>query len=138
MEIGSFVFAWYDTLRRPNCGLSVFSDQRFLRAATSTRPASPLLATAISTSYITAGPASTPVDTGVFGALFEERRDQMVPAKLLASDPFRSVGNGVIWQAPDGLVWLFYVVRYGSTGSTSRIQGKISRDNGETSRPIAS
>ena len=33
----------------------------------------------------------------------------------LARDPFRSVGNGVIWQAPDGLVWLFYVVRYGET-----------------------
>ena len=32
-----------------------------------------------------------------------------------ARDPFRSVGNGVVWRAPDGLVWLFYVVRYGDT-----------------------
>ena len=45
---------------------------------------------------------------------------------------FRSLGNGVIWQAPDGLVWLFYVVRYGETWSTSRVQAKVSRDDAVT------
>lgn len=38
----------------------------------------------------------------------------------------------MIWQAPDGLVWLFYVVRYGETWSTSRVQAKVSRDGAET------
>ena len=38
----------------------------------------------------------------------------------------------MIWEAPDGLVWLFYVVRYGETWSTSRIQFKVSRDDAET------
>ena len=38
----------------------------------------------------------------------------------------------MVWQAPDGVVWLFYVVRYGATWSTSRIQAKISRDNAVT------
>ena len=38
----------------------------------------------------------------------------------------------VVWQAPDGLVWLFYVVRYGDTWSTSRVQFKVSRDHAET------
>ena len=52
--------------------------------------------------------------------------------RAIARDPFRSLGNGVVWQAPDGVVWLFYVVRYGATWSTSRIQAKISRDHGET------
>jgi predicted neuraminidase len=42
------------------------------------------------------------------------------------------VGNGVVWEAPDGLVWLFYVVRYGETWSTSRVQFKVSRDQAET------
>src|ERR1700719_105857 len=37
--------------------------------------------------------------------------------KPIAHDPFRSVGNGVIWEAPDGVVWLFYVVRFGETWS---------------------
>jgi len=72
------------------------------------------------------------VNTGVFGARLKKGETQWSRPKLLAHDPFRSVGNGVVWQAPDGVVWLFYVVRYGDTWSTSRIQGKISRDNGET------
>jgi predicted neuraminidase len=38
----------------------------------------------------------------------------------------------VIWQAPDSVVWLFYVVRDGATWSTSRIQLKVSRDRAET------
>jgi len=38
----------------------------------------------------------------------------------------------VIWQAPDGLVWLFYVVRFGDTWSDSRIQVKISHDGART------
>ncbi len=52
--------------------------------------------------------------------------------QIIARDPFRSVGNGVIWQAPDGDVWLFYVVRWGDTWSTSRIQAKISHDGAKT------
>jgi hypothetical protein len=38
----------------------------------------------------------------------------------------------VVWQAPDGAVWLFYVTRYGETWSTSRIAAKISRDGART------
>jgi predicted neuraminidase len=72
------------------------------------------------------------VDTGVFGSRLRKGETSWSAPRMLAHDPFRSVGNGVIWQAPDGLVWLFYVVRYGDTWSTSRIQAKISRDNGET------
>lgn len=52
--------------------------------------------------------------------------------KVIAHDPFRSVGNAVAWQAPDGLVWLFYVVRFGDVWSTSRIQAKVSKDRAET------
>ena len=51
---------------------------------------------------------------------------------VIAHDPFRSVGNAVVWQAPDGLVWLFYVVRFGDVWSTSRIQAKVSKDRAET------
>jgi len=38
----------------------------------------------------------------------------------------------VVWQAPDGVVWLWYVVRPGSTWSTSRIAMKISKDGAQT------
>lgn len=72
------------------------------------------------------------VNTGVFGSRWDHGTRQWSAPKLIASDPFRSVGNGVIWQAPDGVVWLFYVVRWGDTWSTSRIQAKISRDEART------
>ncbi|MEO8521406.1 MAG: sialidase family protein [Acidobacteriota bacterium] len=70
--------------------------------------------------------------TGVFGSRLAKGRAGWTAPVSIARDPFRSLGNAVVWQAPDGLVWLFYVVRYGPTWSTSRIQAKISRDNAAT------
>lgn len=72
------------------------------------------------------------VDTGVFGARLAKGSTKWTSPRLLARDPFRSLGNAVVWQAPDGVVWLFYVVRWGDTWSTSRIQAKISRDGAKT------
>ena len=71
-------------------------------------------------------------DTTVFGSRLRKGETTWSAPVALASDPFRSVGNGVIWQAPDGLVWLFYVVRFGDTWGTSRIQAKVSRDMAAT------
>jgi predicted neuraminidase len=69
------------------------------------------------------------VDTAVYGSRLEKGKTQWPAPRAIAQDPFRSVGNAVVWQAPDGLVWLFYVVRFGTTWSTSRIQLKVSTDN---------
>jgi predicted neuraminidase len=52
--------------------------------------------------------------------------------RVVARDPLRSLGNGVAWQSPDGRVWLFYVVRFGESWSTSRIAVKVSEDRGES------
>ena len=71
-------------------------------------------------------------DTAVFGSRLAKGSTAWTPPQAIARDPFRSLGNGVVWQAPDGVVWLFYVVRYGATWSTSRIQAKVSRDNAAT------
>lgn len=71
-------------------------------------------------------------DTTVFGARLPKGETTWSAPVPIARDPFRSVGNGVVWQAPDGLVWLFYVVRFGDTWSTSRIQAKVSRDLART------
>jgi predicted neuraminidase len=71
-------------------------------------------------------------DTAVFGSRRVRGSTTWTAPRAIARDPFRSLGNGVVWQAPDDLVWLFYVVRYGATWSTSRIQAKVSRDLGET------
>lgn len=72
------------------------------------------------------------IDTGVFGARWKRSTGRWSSPKLIAHDPFRSLGNGVVWQAPDGIVWLFYVVRWGDTWSTSKLQAKISHDGAQT------
>ncbi|MBI1792071.1 MAG: exo-alpha-sialidase, partial [Acidobacteria bacterium] len=71
-------------------------------------------------------------DTSVFGSRLKKGANTWTPPRSLAHDPFRSVGNAVIWEAPDGVVWLFYVIRFGDTWSTSRIALKISTDSAET------
>lgn len=58
--------------------------------------------------------------------------DKWGPPEVIADTPFRGEGNPVVWQAPDGLVWLFYVQRYGDTWSDSRVKGKVSRDGART------
>ena len=42
------------------------------------------------------------------------------------------MGNPVIWQAPDGLVWLFYNNQHGDTWSNARVMAKISEDGAKT------
>jgi predicted neuraminidase len=71
-------------------------------------------------------------DTAVFGSRLKKGESRWSPPEIIARDPFRSVGNAVVWQAPDGVVWLFYVVRFGETWSSSRIQVKISSDDART------
>jgi predicted neuraminidase len=71
-------------------------------------------------------------DTAVYGSRLPKGSNAWLGPQPIARDPFRSLGNAVVWQAPDGLVWLFYVVRYGDTWSTSRIQAKVSRDDART------
>jgi predicted neuraminidase len=71
-------------------------------------------------------------DTAVFGARKKQGETEWSRPVPVAKDPLRSVGNGVVWQAPDGVVWLFYVVRDGATWSTSRVQLKVSHDRAET------
>ncbi|HTI51018.1 MAG TPA: sialidase family protein [Planctomycetaceae bacterium] len=67
-------------------------------------------------------------DTAVYGARLRKGEKQWSRPAVIANTPFRTDGNAVVWQAPDGLVWLFYLTRYGETWSDSRIKFKISED----------
>lgn len=67
-------------------------------------------------------------DTSVYGSRLPKDGTKWSAPEVIAHDPLRSTGNGVVWQAPDGVVWLFYVVRFGDTWSESRIQVKVSHD----------
>jgi predicted neuraminidase len=71
-------------------------------------------------------------DTWVRGARLPKGSTQWTTPEVIADTPFRSDGNPVVWQAPDGLVWLFYVCRYGPTWSNSRIKFKVSSDDAHT------
>ncbi|MEO2035789.1 MAG: sialidase family protein [Planctomycetaceae bacterium] len=67
-------------------------------------------------------------DTAVYGSRLVKGTEQWTKPIAIADTPNRSEGNAVIWQAPDGVVWLFFLTRYGETWSTSRIKYKISKD----------
>lgn len=70
--------------------------------------------------------------TKVYGSRLAKGQQKWSEPVVIASNPVHSLGNPVIWQAPDGIVWLFFVTRFGDTWSTSRIAGKISRDSAQT------
>ena len=71
-------------------------------------------------------------DTAVYGSRQRKGEREWTPPRVVADTPFRSEGNAVVWQAPDGRVWLFYVTRYGKTWLTSRIKARFSGDGAHT------
>jgi predicted neuraminidase len=71
-------------------------------------------------------------DTAVYGARRRRGQEKWTLPRVIADTPDRSEGNPVVWQAPDGVVWLFYVNRYGATWSTARAKVKVSKDGAHT------
>ena len=71
-------------------------------------------------------------DTAVYGLRKPHGSDRWTKPEVIADTPGRAEGNAVVWQGPDGMVWLFYLTRYGDTWSKSRIKYKTSRDGGRT------
>ncbi|MEZ6070597.1 MAG: sialidase family protein [Pirellulales bacterium] len=71
-------------------------------------------------------------DTAVYGSRKKKGEDTWSEPAVIADTPDRGEGNPVVWQGPDGTVWLFYVNRYGPTWSNARVKGKISKDGAHT------
>ncbi len=71
-------------------------------------------------------------DTAVYGSRLANGSSTWTRPRIIADTPGRSEGNAAVWQAPDGVVWLFYVTNYGPTWSTSRIKYKLSRNGAHT------
>ena len=71
-------------------------------------------------------------DTAVYGSRLASGASQWSAPKIIADTPDQGDGNSVVWQAPDGRVWLFYVNRLGETWSHARVKVKISADSAET------
>lgn len=71
-------------------------------------------------------------DTAVYGSrLVSGEKDWSFP-EVIADTPERGEGNAVVWQAPDGRVWLFYVQRFGDTWSSAKVLMKTSDDGART------
>jgi predicted neuraminidase len=71
-------------------------------------------------------------DATVHGSRLCKGEQTWSAPKMITPRPQLPEGNAVVWQAPDGLVWLFSIVRPGATWSTSRIVYRISRDGAST------
>ena len=71
-------------------------------------------------------------DTAVYGSRLKHGETQWSFPAVIADTPDRGEGNPVVWQAPDGVVWLFYVNRYGATWSNARVHVKQSTDGAQT------
>lgn len=70
--------------------------------------------------------------TAIYGSRQQQGELTWSPPAVIADTPFRGDGNPVVWQAPDGVVWLFYVNRYGDTWSNARVKAKVSYDGAAT------
>ena len=70
--------------------------------------------------------------TGVYGTRKVKGRPEWTPPEIISDTPRGQAGNPVVWQAPDGAVWLFHVARHGDTWSSSRIRARVSRDEART------
>ena len=70
--------------------------------------------------------------TAVYGSRQKKGQREWSTPVVIADTPFRGDGNPVVWQAPDGIVWLFYVNLYGDTWSNARVKAKISEDGAHT------
>lgn len=71
-------------------------------------------------------------DTAVYGSRRMLGEKNWSPPAIIADTPFRADGNPVVWQAPDGIVWLFHVTLFGETWSDARTKAKISKDGAQT------
>ncbi len=71
-------------------------------------------------------------DTAVYGARQKKGGSAWSDPVVIADTPDRGEGNPVVWQGPHGIVWLFYVNRYGETWSNARVKAKISTDGAVT------
>src|SRR4051812_46340061 len=49
-------------------------------------------------------------DTAVWATRLKSGSAQWTEPRVIADTPFHGDGNAVIWQGPEGRVWLFYVV----------------------------
>src|SRR3954447_10877473 len=66
------------------------------------------------------GPGEYASTSTVYGTRLRKGEKKWSPPVAITPRPKDPEGNAVVWQAPDGVVWLFTVLRPGETWSTSQ------------------
>lgn len=70
-----------------------------------------------------------------FSRLAKGAREWSVPAKL-SDDPSRSEQNPLLFNAPDGTLWLMWTAQTSGNQDTAIVRRRLSRDNGASWAPI--
>src|SRR6516164_3542198 len=84
------------------------------------------------------GPGEYSDQSTVYGARLRKGEMKWSTPAAITPRPKGPEGNPVVWQAPDGIVWLFSVTRHGATWCTSRIAVRTSSDGAKTwSAPVS-
>ncbi|HEV3204307.1 MAG TPA: exo-alpha-sialidase, partial [Gemmataceae bacterium] len=78
------------------------------------------------------GPGEYSDASTVYGARLKKGAAKWSAPLAITPRPKEPQGNAVVWQAPNGIVWLFSVSRHGPTWSTSRIIVRTSADGAMT------
>jgi predicted neuraminidase len=71
-------------------------------------------------------------DSAVYWSRLRKGQTKWSSPVIVSPRPKLPEGNPVVWQAPDGQVWLFNVIRPGETWCTSRIVARTSQDGAQT------
>lgn len=78
------------------------------------------------------GAAEKATDVAIFTSRIPAGGDKWSPPEVLQDTPGQSDGNPVLFTAPDGKLWLYYVAIDGTKWDDCPIYSKFSSDNGRT------
>jgi predicted neuraminidase len=78
------------------------------------------------------GPGEYSDASTVYTTRLAKGASQWTKPQAITPRPKEPEGNAVVWQAPDGVVWLFNVTRHGETWSESKIIVRTSTDGAKT------
>ncbi len=82
-----------------------------------------------------AGTRELDPDVGILTARRPVGADDWEPARVVVDSPDHSEGNPVLFAAPNGEVWLFYVTVYGEGWDFAKLKLRRSDDEGRTWGP---
>lgn len=79
-----------------------------------------------------AGTVEKAKDITIFQCRYEANQAAWSAPSVAIADPDHSLGNPVLFPAPDGRLWLYYLVMHGRKWNTCSLHARYSTNQGET------